>query len=224
VTAAMCAHVPDGETVALRTHVPATPAAVDLITSGRARHHVGIRDLRDIALSLTDVISRLNERGLDRGRIIRPGDISTTFVELERNVDAMTSWADIPGALVIPYEGIAFDTRHWLAAIAANMRLSVDPDRFDDVIATAQGSPSIKMNVAQPLRHRHEMSAADQQTILDRFSAFYERFFPGASVDVSDESRPVRDDAVPAADHATGQADMSDKRLAKRALRLARRA
>ncbi|GBD47586.1 hypothetical protein [Methylopila sp. Yamaguchi] len=208
------------ETIAtLRTHVPATPAIAGLIARGRARHHVGIRDLRDIALSLTDVMARLSARGIDRGRSIRIGDISSTFVELTRNATAMTSWAEIPGALIVPYEEIAFNTHSWLAAICAHMQISVDPEGFEAIMAAARGSPNVKMNVAQPNRHRREMSAADQEAILAAFPDFYARFFPGASVEVEESDDVSKEGAAGAAPAAA--AGRSEKRLAKRAQRRA---
>ncbi len=185
VVASIEAHVPSAEIATLRTHVPATPAAVELVTSGRAKHHVGIRDLRDIAISMMDVILRQAERGLEKNREIKAGDVSSTLEALQNNVDAITSWADIPGGPLVRYENVAFNTRSVLAQIQANLGVFVDEARHDAIIDAALSSKNVKINAARSNRHRTEMSASDQQLILDRFSAFYARFYPDARVDVA---------------------------------------
>ncbi|MBM7853042.1 hypothetical protein JOD31_003293 [Methylopila capsulata] len=183
--------VPRDRIVALRTHASPTRYLLPLLMEGRAQAQVTIRDPRDLALSLLDVAEKQNALGLSRrdDLIAQRGAVSATLERLSVNVGMMSAWADMPGALVLDYEQTAFDPRLSIASICRQLGIAVPEEQFDAVFAQAATDPRGKKNVAAPRRHRREMAPEDQRLVLDRFPEFYERFYPGADVDVDDSDR-----------------------------------
>lgn len=171
----------------LRSHHGASPAIASLIERGLAKHMVGIRDPRDIALSMLDVVVRLAEQKGRSHPTIRAGDLSSTLKTIEANIARITSWADIPGGLILNYEQTAFDHTVTLDAICRQLGLDAPRDSYGVIFERATKRMSGKVNVAKPHRHRRQMSAADQADFLRRFKPFYDRFYPQATV-VVDES------------------------------------
>jgi hypothetical protein len=186
VIASVEAAAPRDTIFLVRTHRNASPEVADLIVRGGARHMVCIRDPRDIALSMLDVVSRLEDQGR-RHENIRPGDLTTTLAGLKVNLDFSLGWADIPGALILDYEQTAFAYQTTLDAICSQLGLGDLRHLYEEVFDAASARMEGKKNAARPHRHRREMSAQQQQVFLDHFADYYARFYPTASVEVQEE-------------------------------------
>ncbi len=190
VVAAIDAAVPLDQIVTFRTHhgpgrgrkpFPIEP----IIAAGRAKVQISIRDPRDLALSMRDVVQRLKDLGRQR----RGSQLDTTeelLAHLGRNLSYTMDWADTPGALILKYEDTAFTPERSMRSILQQLNQSLPPQRcleiFDRVTSTDNAVRN--KNVGRPARHTREMSAEDQEIILGKFPEFYRRFFPGAEVAV----------------------------------------
>ncbi|GBD47587.1 hypothetical protein [Methylopila sp. Yamaguchi] len=183
VLAAVSAAVPQEALVALRTHGEPDPAVLEAIDSGRAYLGVGVRDPRDLALSMLDVATqRIGLAHRPHWLRIEPGDLASALPAVQRTVDRALKWVR-PGATVFYYEETAFRPRLTLDRFCRQTGLPLFTDEAaEKIVATASASPHGKRNVAAPLRHTREMNADDQKRVLDHFSSFYDRFFPGADV------------------------------------------
>lgn len=184
VVEAMERLIPKERIVMLRTHAGPAPPIVDLLNDGRGICHVGIRDPRDIALSLLDVVARTEKLKRTNRSEIRAGDVASTFPAIRKNIESAYAWSDTRDAIVLEYEDTAFRPAISIEAICRQLGLEVPRDALDKVVADTFANRNAKLNVGQPRRHRREMAAADQAAILAAFRDFYDRFYPGADVAV----------------------------------------
>jgi hypothetical protein len=191
VVAALEQASPPDSILLVRTHNSVSPPVAGLIERGLAKHMVGLRDPRDIALSMLDVVTRLDEKGRSHHRI-RQGELESTLHTIDANVAQSTAWADLPGALMLDYEQTAFSHERTLDAICRQLGLPPSQHLYPQIFDNATDRLEPKKNVARPYRHRREMSASDQQMFLDRYADYYARFFPQATVAVeADDEREL---------------------------------
>lgn len=174
--------VPPEHIVMLRTHAPPDASITALINDGRGLCHVAVRDLRDIALSLLDVVTLRARVGKPNRTAIRPGDVRSTFEALAVNLVALDQWSAMPGAISLDYENTAFNPAVSIAAICRHLGLDLPTEAYDGIFQQAAANPSGKKNVASSNRHRQEMSADDQAAVLAHFHDFYARYYPDAKV------------------------------------------
>jgi hypothetical protein len=186
VIAALEGAAPNDSILLVRTHHLPTEAAARLVARDGARLMVGIRDPRDIALSMLDVVTRLGEKGRAH-TVIQPGALESTFSGLDVHAGYCATWAGMQGALILDYEQTAFSHAVTLDAISAQLGLGDNSEHYPAAFAAATERMEPKKYVARPHRHRREMSASDQQMFLDRYASFYERFYPDAKVVVEDD-------------------------------------
>ncbi len=179
--------VPADRIVMFRTHAAPSDAIRRAIESGRASCHVAIRDLRDIALSMLDTISRKEILGRLNRTGITLGDVTSTFDGMQINLDSMYQWLDMPGAIHLDYEQTAFNPTISIARICRHLGIEVSMGLHDEIFAEAAANPSGKRNVAMSKRHVREMSPEDQALVLERFADFYRRFYPHAGTAVLEE-------------------------------------
>lgn len=179
--------------VTFRTHhgPGRRPTAIQpLIAAGRAKVQVALRDPRDLALSMRDVVTRLRDMGKPR-RGSQLESLDEMMHHIGRNLAFATEWANMPGALVVDYEDTAFRAERTCAAVVEHLGLDLAPTCFpaliDDVNAPENNARN-KKRKAMSRRHRHEMPAEEQALFLARFAAFYERFMPDAQVDVEGDA------------------------------------
>ena len=174
--------VPAERIVLLRTHAAPDATIKAVIRDGRARCHLAIRDLRDIALSMLDVVDRRAQLGKANSSAIRQGEVHSTFPAIEADLTSLAQWDEIPGAIALDYEETAFRPPVSIAAICRHLALDLPVEEYDSLFQQAAANPSGKMNVAMPNRHRREMSADDQAAFLSHFHDFYARYYPDAKV------------------------------------------
>jgi hypothetical protein len=116
--------------VVIKTHGPVTPAAVRLITDGKAKVFASYRDLRDVALSLLDHGTRSRRIGIkDFAEFY---ELSDTIGSIDVQVGRFDDWVKLCAPLLIPYDEICFDTRITIARIAKRLDVSVDIDAILD--------------------------------------------------------------------------------------------
>lgn len=179
--------------VTFRTHhgPGRRPTAIQpLITAGRAKVQVSLRDPRDLALSMRDVVTRLREMGKPR-RGSQLESLDEIMHHIGRNLAFATEWANMPGALVINYEDTAFRAERTCTAVVEHLGLDLGPECFPALIRDVnapENDARNKKRKAMPQRHRYEMPAEEQALFLERFAAFYDRFMPDARVAVDDEA------------------------------------
>jgi hypothetical protein len=168
--------------VTLRTHVGPSTQIEETIRGGRALHNVCIRDPRDVVISKMDALARRD--ALRDPDLPQPsGDLRTTLRNVQKNIEHVLKWADIPGALILRYEETAFSPHVTIGAICNQLKLDLPASEFDGVFDKAVQMKG-QFNVAESNRHRREMSEDDQALVMKTFSSFYERFFPGATIGV----------------------------------------
>lgn len=201
VVAGIDAGIPLEQVVTFRTHhgpgrgrkpFPVEP----LFAAGKAKVQVSVRDPRDLALSMRDVVQRLKDLGRQR----RGSQLDTAedlLAHLGRNLSYTMDWADMAGALILRYEETAFKPEVSIEAILRQAGLDLPAERrleiFDRVTSTDNAVRN--KNVGRPARHVREMMPDEQALILDKFRTFYERFFPDARVRYEPEIKvaaPVR--------------------------------
>ena len=195
VVSLLDSRVPLERCVLFRTHDGPSQAILDLVDAGRAKCHVALRDLRDVTLSLYDVIARQQQRGRPNHTGIVINEARSVFGAIEENLGYAYAWAKARDAIFLDYENTAFDPTVTISSICEHLGLRIPAERHSAIFAEAAAHKNGKLNVGKPHRHRREMSAEDQQLILDHFADFYARFYPDARVIVDD---------MAAAESATG--------------------
>lgn len=176
--------VPEDRIVMLRTHARPGPEIMAAIAEGRAKCHIALRDLRDIALSINDVLKRRKALNKPEKPGLAIGDFASLFPILRKDVESAYRWAEAQDAIILEYENTAFDPSVSIDAICEHLGLSVPACRHEAIFADAVANPNGKLNVGTSKRHRREMAAEDQAAILEHFADFYARFYPDARVDV----------------------------------------
>ena len=179
VVAAALQKIPAHHIVSFRTHTGPSKAIAEAVRSGSAKVQISVRDPRDLALSMWDVLKRHRSMGRERpGRSL--DSLPDILNHVERNVRSTLAWAQLGTPLVLNYEQTAFDPEASLAAICQDLGLTLAPDAFrqifDEVTSTRNAQQN--RNVARPQRHADEMSQEDQEKFLSRFRDYYVRFLP----------------------------------------------
>lgn len=174
--------VPEGQIVMVRTHAPPCGEILDLVAAGRARCHVAVRDLRDVALSMLDRQDRFAKARRAGKTGIEHGNVRSTFDEIGKNLASLDLWAEAAGALALDYEETAFLPAVTIGKIARHLDLGLDESTYGEIFARAAAEPRGKLNVGQPRRHEREMRMEEQASVLAQFRAFYERYYPSAVV------------------------------------------
>lgn len=218
---------PANRILTLRTHDGPDRSIAEAVEEGRALVHVAIRDLRDIALSLIDVVARKQILGWPDPSGISIGEIRSTFPAIEFNLAFLDQWSSMPGTLVLHYEDTAFAPERSISAICSHLNLEVPPSSFEVIFSQAVANPANKRNVAESKRHTREMNAEDQAMVLAHFAPFYEKFMPGAAVEVGPVLVPRQPKEMAAEwlrqSGVGAQLAMREARLAERAAWLAAR-
>ncbi|GLK54286.1 hypothetical protein JOD31_001453 [Methylopila capsulata] len=174
--------VPSNALVSLRTHASPSQSILRMLSKGKAKLSVAIRDPRDLALSMRDVATRRQSLGREFKHDVRPDDITSTFSVINANIARVAEWTAAPDALLLHYEETAFSPERTIEKICRHLHLEPPKSGVEAITLQAASWPNGKRNVAQPHRHRREMSAKDQEIVLDRFADFYARYFPDARV------------------------------------------
>ncbi|PWR22839.1 hypothetical protein [Zavarzinia aquatilis] len=176
--------IPADRIVMLRTHSGPGEAILRLIGEGRGICHVALRDLRDVALSMMDVVARKEKLGRPNLTGIVLGEIESTFAAMRGNLDSAYRWGETPGVLFLDYENTAFRPEITIDAICRQLGLDLPRAEYDAIFTEAAANPNGKLNVGVSRRHRREMSARDQAAVLAEFADYYARFYPDAAVTV----------------------------------------
>ncbi|WP_346430356.1 sulfotransferase domain-containing protein [Methylopila sp. 73B] len=182
---------PSKALVTLRTHASPSDSILRMLSKGKAKLSVAIRDPRDLALSLMDVATRRQALGRPFLQDMRPNNLTSSFSVIEANIARVAEWTSAPDALLLYYEETAFSPALTIEKICRHLQLEPPKGGVEAITLKAASWPNGKRNVAHPHRHRHEMSAQDQEIILDRFSDFYARYFPDARVVTEDNQGTV---------------------------------
>lgn len=160
--------------VVLKTHTQVDPAVAGMIARGRAVAHIVLRDPRDVALSMLDN-ARLNRR-VGRPAFTELQTLEDCARAIENQIEILRGWATLPGALILTYDEVAFDTPSAAASIAAQLGIPCDPQAVaKEVIDTC----FTQFNKGLRDRHRDEMDPETSQAFRRRFAAFYDDFLPG---------------------------------------------
>ena len=172
--------VPAQHVVAFRTHHEPSKNIAAAIEKGQAKVQICVRDPRDLALSMWDVLKQQRAKGRDRPHLT---SLSGMLEHIERNLRYTHKWADLGAPLILNYEQTAFSPEVSLSAISNDVGLIVDSSSFGTIFSdvTSTKNAAQNRNVAKPYRHRREMELSVQEVFLERFQAYYERFLPGST-------------------------------------------
>jgi hypothetical protein len=161
--------------VVIKTHGPATPAAVRLVTDGKAQTFASYRDLRDVALSLLDHAERSRRMGIRDFAEFH--ELSDTMGSIGVQVRRFDDWVKSCAPVLIPFDDICFDTPIAIQKISNVLGVAIDVGSI-----LAEFSPDRarigQFNLGIPRRFAQEMSAADSELFLDQFRCFYEKYYP----------------------------------------------
>jgi hypothetical protein len=159
-----------GRDVVLKTHGTPPSELAAFVAAGRVMASASIRDPREIALSMIDHGERSRE--WKQVRFSEFAQASDTLSALDIQIGVFESWQAIAGLQVFKYNDICFDSAAVVAAIAAQIGATVDPER---VLGKFKSKTRIgQFSKGQALRYT-EMSAEQQQVFRDRYAALYAR-------------------------------------------------
>lgn len=167
-----------GHPVVVKTHTRPDPALAEMVRAGQALLHVVLRDPRDIALSMLDNGRQSRARG--KPAFAEFHTLADTFRGLDDQLETFARWAALPGAQVLRYDMLAFDTQRAAQAILTHLNLPGDARAIAQEVLTNRFT---QRNVARPGRHRDEMSEADSAAFRARYAGFYDRYFDPAMLD-----------------------------------------
>ncbi|WP_112322714.1 sulfotransferase domain-containing protein [Oceanibium sediminis] len=169
-----------GGPIVVKTHTRPDPALVAMVTQGRAKLHVVVRDPRDIALSMLDNGRRSRARG--KPAFSEFVTLADTFQGLDDQLRTLSQWAALPEARVLQYDTLAFDTVTAAGDILAHLGIPGDPGRIAEEVLNHRFT---QRNVARRDRHRSEMPAADSAAFLTRYADFHARYLAPAPTGAS---------------------------------------
>ena len=150
----------------LKTHGVLEPAVAARIEAGTVLASAAIRDPREIALSMIDHGRRSRRwRYAEFSEFVTSAD---SFASLDEQVRRFRQWAGV--APIFTYNAICYDTERVVAAVAAQMGVSVEAARVLDPFRSKTGVGQFNKGAA--LRYR-EMDPDDQAAFLDRYAALY---------------------------------------------------
>jgi hypothetical protein len=142
----------------------------DLIGEGRVKVHAIYRDPREVCLSLVDAgeRARRSNRPAFHGVVTLDDAIAWT----EPQLGAFLNWASLPGAMILRYDALAFDTRATAKAMAAHLGLTLTWWRQRGVLREVLGNRFIQFNKGEPQRHLQEMTPEQLAETTARFATF----------------------------------------------------
>jgi sulfotransferase family protein len=165
-----------GHPMVLKTHTRCDPAVRALVEAGHARVQVVLRDPRDVALSMLDNGRLSRERG--RPAFAEIVTLEDAIAALDNQIESLRGWAALPGAQILHYDDLAFDTVATTARILAHLDLPGDPAA---IAAAVRSGRFTQLNKGIPHRHRAEMTAADSARFRSHFAAFHDDFLHAAA-------------------------------------------
>lgn len=164
--------VSHGHPLAFKTHTRPDPAVQDMVRGG-AKVHVVVRDPRDIALSMVDHGVRARAAGKPAFSEIHTLDDAIRGIDGQ--METLAQWLALPGARVLRYDRLAFDTVSATAEILEHLGIEGDPQAIADEVLSTR---FIQLNAGRRDRYRNEMSDGDSARIRARYAPFYDHVLP----------------------------------------------
>jgi Sulfotransferase domain len=163
--------VDDGSIVAFKTHgglgQPAFRLATDLCSRGLLRVQVVWRDPRDVCLSLVDAGAQA--RAANRDSFSEIVTLEEAATEVCKQLANLRKWASMPGALILSYDEVAFDTDRALQAIDTHLGIRSDHEAVIDEVFNRTFTQKNK-----GVKNRYTTELDDEQLMMleTRFSKF----------------------------------------------------
>lgn len=129
------------------------------------------RDPREIVLSLIDHGARSRKKGIkDFAECV---DIDSSLNIVDHAMNAFFSWTSKPSVYLISYEQLCFNTKETISRlkeIYATESINVDAllSKYEDKNTIIQFNKGVRN------RWEDEMSSADSEKIIERYSKYYE--------------------------------------------------
>ncbi len=174
--------------IAVKTHSGiADPLFVyleKLQKEGKLQIVVSYRDPRDISLSMLDAGVLARATGTKEFSEIT--DLTAAASEVTRQIEKFIKWAAVPGALLLPYETLAFDTEKAMDCIEGGLGLRGDRERakryaFEEAFT--------QKNKAERNRFLTQLTAQQKAELDKTFSTIISNFIDGDPAQFLSEKR-----------------------------------
>lgn len=163
-----------GEAIAIKLHgwLQAESRAYieSAIFEDRVRVHVSYRDPREVCLSLVDAGAAIRQRepGATRG-FSQVQTLDDSLLYANRQLRQCKNWISVRGALPLYYNDVAFDPDQTIVRLCENLGLSgLSSDEARVVKDAVYNHGYTLKNRAVPDRHRQDLTAEQDQYLLDR--------------------------------------------------------
>jgi len=135
---------------------------------------VSYRDPRDICLSMLDAGERSRAAGAKEFSEIT--DLSVAAARVSEQVEKFFKWSAVPGALLLPYDTVAFDPETAIDQIQSCLGLHVDRERAKQY---AFEEAFTQKNKAQRRRFVSELTAQQNAELEKTFATVISNFIDG---------------------------------------------
>ncbi|MBX7187294.1 MAG: sulfotransferase [Vicinamibacteria bacterium] len=163
----------------VKTHGAAIHEVHALLEQEKAMGHCTFRDPRDMVVSLLDAGVQARRRGYRPFSEIHT--IDDAMAVIARQMPAIRSWLDLPNILPIYYDDLAFHTIETIRSIAAQVGVTIDPERVRRAIDWREGhrrwgllKPYTQFNKGLRDRYKTELSPAQIEQVSARFGDLLE--------------------------------------------------
>jgi hypothetical protein len=171
-----------GTRLVVKTHGPPdrfpTGLLCNYLGSGDVRIHVVYRDARDTVLSMLDEAALKPDK--DKARTV-----DEAIERLRLQLRKLRHWGSFP-SLKLLYDDFAFDARRGPELIASDLGVAVDPNKVWKLVDERH----TRKRVAQPARHRTEMSPEDADRVAAAFPD-YQRLVGEGDLGWFERAEPV---------------------------------